>query len=621
MMKKFKNVISVLLAFVLVITSAVCGVAVNDGADSAEESTTVVENTEATEETTTEPSTEEVTTAPSEEETTTEAPSEEETTTEAPSEEETTTEAPSEEETTTEPISSSMLEVYDLKYVSSTDSSITVTWSKNYYANSYLLLYSEYGSNNWRAITTVSTICTIKNLKADTPYQIKATGYNGIYGYYSPNLIIYTKSKSAALTATSVDANNIKLSWEALSGASTYDVQYYSSVDAEWQVLPGGNNLTERTFTDTSLKSGRQHCGYLYRVVGRNSLGDQIGVTKTVTGTTKGLTVTQDDYSATISWDSIANVKNYSLLTYVKNLGSVPFSGKSEFTGNSVTLYLSPEDIHSFTLIANYKDNASKVIFSNLSVQMPTLDVNDSSDKGVNAKLLYLERAINKTKYTNDDIRVKYDSVSDYEIYYLKSSIAFIGKEYNGTAEVQKFFDKFNDGSDDPLTSVYSEVINEDISFRYGSGKNSKGKVVALKYILEPTTNSDNYYLATIYDAQNPANWKNGFSKVDVKENADGSYEFNIVLKKETFSKSGNSKYHNGLFESVGSLTSGDDAEINNAIVGETTIKAEIGADGILKSYEINSSFDEDTNHKFIDIGTVNIKRKSNNKLTYTFTK
>ncbi len=102
MMKKFKNVISVLLAFVLVITSAVCGVAVNDGADSAEESTTVVENTEATEETTTEPSTEEVTTAPSEEETTTEAPSEEEATTEAPSEEETTTEAPSEEETTAE---------------------------------------------------------------------------------------------------------------------------------------------------------------------------------------------------------------------------------------------------------------------------------------------------------------------------------------------------------------------------------------------------------------------------------------------------------------------------------------------------------------------------------------
>ncbi|MBQ1995943.1 MAG: fibronectin type III domain-containing protein, partial [Clostridia bacterium] len=310
-------------------------------APSEEEDTTEAPSEEDTtfwpwweEETTTEAPSEEVTTEywpweeettepPAEEETTTEAPSEEYTTS-WPSEEETTTEAPSEEETTTEPISSSMLEVYDLKYVSSTDSSITVTWSKNYYANSYLLLYSEYGSNNWRAITTVSTICTIKNLKADTPYQIKATGYNGIYGYYSPNLIIYTKSKSAALTATSVDANNIKPSWEALSGASTYDVQYYSSVDDEWLTIPEAPLLTERTFTDKPNKSGRQHCGYLYRVVGRNSLGDQIGVTKTVTGTTKGLTVTQDDYSATISWDSISNVKNYSLLTYVKNLGSVP---------------------------------------------------------------------------------------------------------------------------------------------------------------------------------------------------------------------------------------------------------------------------------------------------------
>ncbi len=110
MSKNFKNVISVLLAFVLVITSAVCGVAVNDATDATEESTTIVDGTEVTEEPTTEPSDEAVTEpseentteAPSEEETTTEAPSEDETTTEAPSEEETTTEAPSEDETTTE---------------------------------------------------------------------------------------------------------------------------------------------------------------------------------------------------------------------------------------------------------------------------------------------------------------------------------------------------------------------------------------------------------------------------------------------------------------------------------------------------------------------------------------
>ena len=489
-----------------------------------------------------------------------------------------------------------------------------------------MLSYTKKGASDWKHFSTTNTTYVISGLAAGTEYEIKVTAANGsTIGVSSDVLTVTTTAKAPeaekALTATSVDDKSIKLSWEALSGAATYDLQYFSATDNEWQIVPGANNLTERTFTDKPAKNGRQHCGYLYRVIGRNALGDQIAVTRTVTGTTKGLKVTQDNYSATITWDAIADVKNYSLLTYVKNLGSVPFSGNSEFTGNSVTLYLAPEDIHSFTLIANYKDGSSKVVFSSLSIQMPTLNVSDNSDKGTNAKLLYLERAINRTKYLNDDVRVKYNSVSDYEIYYLKSSIAFIGREYNGSAEVQKFFDTFNDGSSDPLTSVYSEVVDEDITFRYGSGKNAKGKVVYLKYIIEPTTHSDYYYLASIYDAQKPQNWKNGFSKVDVKENADGTYEYNVVLKQETLSKSGDSKYHNGLFESVGSISSGDDAEINSATVGATTIKAVIDADGILKSYEIESPFDSDTELKFMGIGNVNTKIRGKNKSSYIITK
>ncbi|MBQ1995424.1 MAG: fibronectin type III domain-containing protein, partial [Clostridia bacterium] len=209
------------------------------------------------------------------------------------------------------------------------ESSISVKWNAAENATNYMLSYTKKGSTEWTHLSTTSTSYVISGLASGTAYEIKVTAANdSTIGVASDVLTVSTTAKAPEaaknLTATSVDANSIKLSWEALSGASTYDVQYYSSVDAEWQVLPGGNNLTERTFTDTPLKSGRQHCGYLYRVVGRNSLGDQIDVTKTVTGTTKGLTVTQDDYSATISWDSISNVKNYSLLTYVKNLGSVP---------------------------------------------------------------------------------------------------------------------------------------------------------------------------------------------------------------------------------------------------------------------------------------------------------
>ena len=139
--------------------------------------------------------------------------------------------------------------------------------------------------------------------------------------------------------------------------------------------------------------------------------------------------------------------------------------------------------------------------------------------------------------------------------------------------------------------------------------------------MIEPSSTDDNYYLASIYDAQKPSNWKNGFSKVEVKENADGSFEYTVVLKKETLSKSGDSKYHNGLFNSVDSIASTEDAEINSATIGDTTIKAVVGADGILKSYEIESPFDLDTDLKFLGIGNVRTKVRGTNKSTYIFTK
>lgn len=122
MNKKFNSALSAFLAILMIVSSALCGFAVNadtvngDVSDSTsvvvtDETTTIVEDTEVTESTseqpeeTTEPVSEEDTTAP--EETTTEPVSEEETTvpeettTEPVSEEETTTP----EETTTEPVS------------------------------------------------------------------------------------------------------------------------------------------------------------------------------------------------------------------------------------------------------------------------------------------------------------------------------------------------------------------------------------------------------------------------------------------------------------------------------------------------------------------------------------
>ena len=522
------------------------------------------------------------------------------------------------------------LKVTGLQKVSATETTISIKWSASSNATSYMLNYRAKGAASWTERSTNATSYEITGLTAGTQYEIKVTAANSsTTGPDSDVLTVSTASKAPEaaeiLSASTIDENQIKLSWDAISGAATYDLQYYSSTDNEWQIVPGANNLTARTFTDSPSKKGRAYCGYLYRVIGRNSLGNEVAVSNAVTGTTKGLTVTQDKYQATITWDKISGAKSYSLLTYVKNLGSVPVKEFTEFTANSATLYLAPGDIHSFTLISNNTDGTSKVIFSGLSVITPELDISDNSDKGVNAKLLYLERAINRTKYLNDEINVVYDSVSDYEINYVKSTIPLFSGEYSGVENVQKFFDKHNDDSSEPMMAKGSDKYSENINFRYGSGKNAKGKTVYLKYILEPATNADGYYLAYIYDGQKPQNWKNGFSTVDVKENADGSYDYTVVIKKENLNSSSNSLYHKGLFESVGSVASGMGAEIKSASVGATTIKAKIGPDGVLQTYQVDSPFNADMVMAFelsgVSLGSINMKIQGNGKVNYIFTK
>ena len=520
--------------------------------------------------------------------------------------------------------------VTGLQKVSATETTISVKWSASTNATSYMLNYRAKGAASWTERSTNATNYEITGLTAGTQYEIKVTAANSsTTGPDSDVLTVSTASKAPEaakiLSASTVDENQIKLSWDAISGAATYDLQYYSSIDNEWQIVPGANNLTARTFPDSRSKKGRAYCGYLYRVIGRNSLGNEVAVSNAVTGTTKGLTVTQDKYQATITWDKISGAKSYSLLTYVKNLGSVPVKEFTEFTANSATLYLAPGDIHSFTLISNNTDGTSKVIFLGLSVITPELDISDNSDKGVNAKLLYLERAINRTKYLNDEINVVYDSVSDYEINYVKSTIPLFSGEYSGVENVQKFFDKHNDDSSEPMMAKGSDKYSENINFRYGSGKNAKGKTVYLKYILEPATNADGYYLAYIYDGQKPQNWKNGFSTVDVKENADGSYDYTVVIKKENLNSSSNSLYHKGLFESVGSVASGMGAEIKSASVGATTIKAKIGPDGVLQTYQVDSPFNADMVMAFelsgVSLGSINMEIQGNGKVNYIFTK
>ena len=485
-----------------------------------------------------------------------------------------------------------------------------------------MVSYTKKGANQWKDASTTLTTYTIANLTKGTEYEIKVTAANGSTTGTASDILVASTTVNQPdaekiLTAKTLSDTQVQLSWSAMNNAVTYDLQYYA-YSTGWTDVPGATNLIARSYVDTQKKCS----GYLYRVIGRNAVGDAISVSAPVIGTTNGLTVTQDNYKVTIKWDAVSDAKSYTLRTYIPNLGSATIDGFKEFTGTTATIYLAPGDIHSFNLISNHTDGTSKVVFSGLSVLMPEMNVSDTSDNSTNAKLLYLERAINKTKYINDEIKVDYKSVTDCEIYYLKGSIAgIINKEYNSVKEVQSFFDTFSLLLGETLEASYTDTVDEHITFRLGVGKTSKDKTVQLKYILEPTTNSKNFYLAYIYGAQNPANWKNGFSKVNVTKNADGSYNYEVVIKQEKITGDNSSLYHKGLFESADSISESDGAKLNSATLGETTLKAKIGADGYLQTYSIVSPFDSDTELTFTSFGTVKTKIRGTSNIQYTFTK
>ncbi len=312
---------------------------------------------------------------------------------------------------------------------------------------------------------------------------------------------------------------------------------------------------------------------------------------------------------------------------YGSNGSWVPIKEASNITSNSVTLYLAPDSIHCFTIMANMNDNSISIISNNLAVDMPAIKTSDNSDEAKNAQLLYLAQAINKTKASDEEVTVEYSAKTNSTIDYLKNTIWFltlIPGEYNGVDEVNSFFKTI-----DPDTKAEeTEILNENIVFTNGVGRDSKNRMVNLQTFIEPSTSKDGLYLAYIYGGNSPANWKNGFSSVATTALSGGGYEITATLKSEKISANSTPLYHSGLCESVSTITqaTGDGIDITDASVGNTVIKAKINKNGTLDSYSISSPFDCNLSMNMADMGitvsgSITMHMTGKNETSYIFTR
>ncbi len=137
-----------------------------------------------------------------------------------------------------------------------TTSSIKLTWSASEGATGYRIFYQSGGKWKTTVSSTSATSHTFKNLKSGMKYTFAIRPYvkNGSAVIWSDYIELSTATKTDAIskiTATQTEST-IKLTWNAVKGATGYRIYYKSG--SSWKVSVSATTKTTHTFKN--LKAG-----------------------------------------------------------------------------------------------------------------------------------------------------------------------------------------------------------------------------------------------------------------------------------------------------------------------------------------------------------------------------
>ncbi len=144
--------------------------------------------------------------------------------------------------------------------------SATVSWTAVSGATAYSLQYRAVGSVNWTTVSTAGTSSALTGLTVSTAYEFQVTSScSGTLGTVS-TLANFTTTAAAAcgtpasLASSSITSSSATVSWGAVTGASSYLVQYRVSTSATWT---NSVTVTAATATLTGLTAAT---AYQYQV-------------------------------------------------------------------------------------------------------------------------------------------------------------------------------------------------------------------------------------------------------------------------------------------------------------------------------------------------------------------
>lgn len=233
----------------------------------------------------------------------------------------------------------------NLSSSNNSSSSTTVSWSAVSGANSYEVQYKRSTVSTWSTAATATTALswTLSSLTSGITYdwRIKANCPDGA-GPYSQSQFNSADAPvcnaPAGLGTSGITTNSATVSWNTVSGAFNYSVEYKLSSNSSWTTM---NPVSTINFNFTGLSSGTS---YDWRVKTNCSSGTS-GYTQSSFTTSSpacnppsGLTVSSiTTGGVTLSWGLVSGAVNYTL-EYKLTTSSTWIVASSSLTSTSFNL-------------------------------------------------------------------------------------------------------------------------------------------------------------------------------------------------------------------------------------------------------------------------------------------